>query len=433
MGKMVIIVFFVAIIGIAGCHQPLPPELDNQPPDVPINVFPPNDTTDIMIDISFQWLGSDPNENDNLVYDVYLQKDTLQTIVIASDLDTNAFHYSQLEYGARYHWKVTAKDERGGSATSPTWTFWTRYENNSPPYVPSNPLPANSESSQPVENITLAWSGGDPDDFSLVKYDIYFGESAGSLELLTAGQSDTFFVVGILDFETQYFWKIVAKDHYGLVTEGPLWQFTTEASVLLFEENFDDDPVGGYPDNSTWQVFKYGASDLFISDSIARNAGGNSVFFSDSTETAWNYLAVRLEPHSIGKLQFYWRISSVNDVFGLHMYSDSAKTEKIGPQVSMRFGEIAYYNKDLNWQTVCTIDTNTWYFIEILFDCQNQSYNIYVDDELKVENATWIGSSVSNLDLLYFLTFDNRTCAGAFLDEIKYYSGSGMKKKAIFP
>lgn len=433
MGKMVKIVLLVWIIGCAGCHQPLPPELENQPPDVPINIFPPDDSTDIMIDITFQWQASDPNENDPLTYDVFLQKDSLDIIVIASDIDTNAFHYSNLQYNARYHWKVTAKDSRGGTATSPTWSFLTRFENNAPPYTPSNPTPANGEASQPIENVTLSWIGGDPDNYSIVEYDIYFGKSAGSMELLFAGLSDTFFVVGILDFESPYYWKIVAKDHYGLITEGPLWQFTTEAAVLLFEENFDSYPVGGYPDAAVWIPYKYGASDLFISDSIAWNDAGNSVQFVDSTAGGNSFLATRLDARVVGKLQFYCRISLSSDVFGLRMYSEIAVENHVGPQLSIRDGELAYYANDFNWQAVCPIDTNTWYSIEILFDCQNQSYNIFVDNDLKAENATWIGTAVTNLDLLYFLTFNNRTCAGAFLDEVKYYSGSGMKKEAILP
>ena len=433
MGKLIKFALFICIVWIVGCHQPLPPELENQPPGVPINIFPPNDTTDIMIDITFLWSGGDPNEDDRVTYDVYLQKDTLETIVIASDLDTNMFHYNQLEYNARYYWKVTAKDSKGSNATSPTWSFFTRYENNSPPYTPSNPSPLNGESSLPIENVTLSWSSGDPDDFSIVKYDVYFGKSAGSMELLAAGHIDTFFVVGLLDFESPYYWKIVAKDHYGLTTEGPLWQFTTEASVLLFEDSFDSYPVGGYPDHTLWEVIKDSTCDLFISDSIAWNDQGNSIFFLDSTLGGNSFLATRLNARVVGKLQFYWRITSGTDVFGLHMYSGEPNNERLGPQVSMREGEIAFYGQDRNWHSVCPIDTNTWYFIELFFDCQNQSYNIYVNDELKAENATWIGTAVSNLDLLYFMTFNNRTCLGAFLDEIKYYSGSGMKKEAIFP
>ncbi|MFA5103167.1 MAG: Ig-like domain-containing protein, partial [Candidatus Thermoplasmatota archaeon] len=36
--------------------------------------------------------------------------------------------------------------------------------------------------------------------------------------------------VGLMQFHTTYYWKIVAHDNHGQVTEGPVWSFTT-ASV----------------------------------------------------------------------------------------------------------------------------------------------------------------------------------------------------------
>lgn len=428
MGKLVKFVSLLWIIGIAGCHQPLPSDLDNQPPGVPKNIFPPNDTTDIIIDISFQWTCGDPDEDDRLTFDISLQKDTLATVVIASNLDTTAFHYAQLEYNTHYSWQVTAKDTKGRITAGPIWTFQTRFGDNAAPRTPANPAPTAGEPSLPIENVSLHWRGGDPNDYSIVTYDVYFGKAADSMELLAADHPDTFYVIGLLEFETTYYWKIEAKDNYGLSTTGPVWQFTTEAAVLLFADNFDAAPAGGYPDNASWQVLKSDACEIVVSDSIAWNNAGNSVLFTDSTLAGNSFLATRLDARVAGKLQFYWWASTGSDVFGLRIYSEIAVEERLGPQVSLRDGTIAYYGDDLNWHTVCPIDSNKWYFVELLFDCQNQFYNIFVDHELKAEKATWTGTAVSNLDLLYFLTFNNRTCQGAFLDEVQYYSGSGEKK-----
>jgi len=428
MGKLVKLISLLSIIGIAGCHQPLPSDLENQPPGVPMNVFPPNDTTDIMIDLAFQWTCGDPDENDRLMFDVSLQQDTLAAVVIASELDTNAFHYDQLEYNTRYSWQVTAKDSKGRLTTGPVWSFRTRFGDNAAPRTPSDPNPTAGETSLPIENVTLHWRGGDPNDYSVVGYDVYFGKTADALALWVADHPDTFLVIGLLEFETSYFWKIEARDHYGLSATGPLWQFTTEPALLLFGDTFDAAPVGGYPDDASWQILKSNGCEIVVSDSIAWNNAGNSILFTDSTLAGNSFLATRFDARVAGRLQFYWRTTSASDVFGLRMYSEIAIEDRLGPQVSLREGTIAYYGDDLNWHTVCPVDSNQWYFVELLFDCHNDFYNIFVDHELKVERATWTGTAVSNLDLLYFLTFNNRTCQGVFLDEVQYYAGTGGKK-----
>ena len=101
----------------------------------------------------------------------------------------------------------------------------TEPENNAP-NTPGNPTPSNGATDQSI-NVDLSWTGGDPDG-DPVTYDVYFGTSS-SPPLVSSNQKDTIYDPGSLNYNTQYYWKIVAKDSIGAQTEGSVWHFITEA------------------------------------------------------------------------------------------------------------------------------------------------------------------------------------------------------------
>jgi len=405
------------------CNQLAPLEPRNLPPKIPGNIFPASDTTDIPIKITFIWSGGDPNDKDHVSYDFYLKADDPQPELVASELSDTLIYYDSLSYNTTYYWKVVARDESGETSSSPVWSFRTRFGQNRSPRMPANPQPENGNPSFSIENAILQWSGGDPDSFSVVVYDVYFGTKIDSLALLSDSQSDTFLALKVLNFNTRYYWKIVARDNYGLSTEGPVWHFTTEPVQLLFEDGFDSYPTNGYPASSIWTVNSSGAT-LFVSDSISWNNSGKSICFVDSTEQGSSFLATRLPVRSVGLLEFWWRIASSQDYYGMRLYSQTASDDHLGPQISIRQGKLQYYDANYMWQTITEIDTNQWYQIRLLVNCQQGYYQIAVNDSLMVPRATWIGSSVSSCDLLYFMTFDNRVCQRAFLDAIRFSGGS---------
>jgi len=96
---------------------------------------------------------------------------------------------------------------------------------NSPPNTPITPYPSHHATGQSI-NTDLSWSGGDPDAGDTVTYDVYFGTST-SPPLLSSDQSGTSYDPGTLNFNTTYYWKIVATDNHGASSTGPLWDFLT--------------------------------------------------------------------------------------------------------------------------------------------------------------------------------------------------------------
>ena len=96
---------------------------------------------------------------------------------------------------------------------------------NRAPYRPSNPNPKDGERGLPI-NITLTWTGGDPDIGDTVTYDVWFGNELPLQKV--ASNISTGFNTSLLTENITYYWKVVAWDKYRISTENLVWDFTTD-------------------------------------------------------------------------------------------------------------------------------------------------------------------------------------------------------------
>ncbi|MGF3554332.1 MAG: hypothetical protein ACQXXF_03510 [Thermoplasmatota archaeon] len=112
---------------------------------------------------------------------------------------------------------------------------------NNPPYQPSNPNPANNSNNIPI-NTNLTWTGGDPDG-NPVTYDVYFGTDIPP-QLVSSNQSENFYQPDVLNFNTTYYWKIIAWDNYSASTTGPEWNFKTYVNNPPYQPS-DPKPYNG--------------------------------------------------------------------------------------------------------------------------------------------------------------------------------------------
>ncbi len=108
----------------------------------------------------------------------------------------------------------------GGSATSTPTRTPTQGATSTP--TPTQPTftPTPTQGSGTV----LSWSGGDPDG-DMVRYDIYLGITSNP-QLVADNVLNSYYNPGVMQENTTYYWKIVAKDD-STQTIGPLWRFTT--------------------------------------------------------------------------------------------------------------------------------------------------------------------------------------------------------------
>jgi len=102
---------------------------------------------------------------------------------------------------------------------------FTQNSQNNPPFTPNTPSPSDNSDDQNV-NVDLSWAGGDPDSGDTVTYDIYFGTNNNPPKV-KSGHISTVYDYGTLEENTEYFWKIIAKDNHDETTTGDLWSFTT--------------------------------------------------------------------------------------------------------------------------------------------------------------------------------------------------------------
>ncbi len=118
--------------------------------------------------------------------------------------------------------------------------------NNQAPSLPLNPNPTNNAIDVSV-NTTLQWQCTDPDNDPLT-YDVYFGQS-NNPPLVLNNSTSTTYDPGTLNENSMYYWKIVAKDDHGHITEGPVWQFTTKGN-----NNSPELPSNPVPENNSSNI-----------------------------------------------------------------------------------------------------------------------------------------------------------------------------------
>jgi hypothetical protein len=108
---------------------------------------------------------------------------------------------------------------------------------NQPPYEPSDPYPENEAVDVDVD-VTLSWTGGDPDPGDFVTYDIYFGTTNPPPKIVTNHSMPQYTPEDIY-YNEHYYWKIVGWDTGGLSAEGPIWGFSTLLDVTPPESNHE--------------------------------------------------------------------------------------------------------------------------------------------------------------------------------------------------
>ena len=193
------------------------------PPYTPSNPNPENGETGVSIYVNLSWTGGDP-EGDNVTYDIYFGMFNPPQKIVSNQTSTS-FDPGYLEFNVTYYWIIVAWDENGENATGPIWNFTTR-ENN-PPNIPYAPQPPDGAEGITIF-ITLSWIGGDPDGDD-VTYDVYFGESSPP-PIVVHNQTATNYNPGTLDWDTNYYWRVVAWDEFEYPGKGSEWHFSTRTN-----------------------------------------------------------------------------------------------------------------------------------------------------------------------------------------------------------
>ena len=133
-------------------------------------------------------------------------------------------------YDAGYYWQTLTGNNRTPLTDSKNM-LESGGNDNLPPYQPYNESPVNG-SIDVYFDMDLSWTGGDPDG-DPVTYDVYFG-NISSPPQVSINQTNTTYDPGIMNYNTTYYWKIIAWDNNSAFNESafnesPMWEFTTES------------------------------------------------------------------------------------------------------------------------------------------------------------------------------------------------------------
>jgi len=198
----------------------------NVPPNTPDNPNPEDNETSVPIDTCLSWTCEDP-DGDDITYDVFFGEfipDEHPPLVSNNQTETTYCPDDVLDFEKWYVWRIVAWDQYGLKSTGEIWRFKT--EDNFPPNNPCNPDPQDGATDISIEDL-LKWTGGDPNSGDKVTYDVYYGKNSPP-PLVDENLFQTAYDPGTMDYNTRYYWKIVAKDSQGLTATSPIWHFTTE-------------------------------------------------------------------------------------------------------------------------------------------------------------------------------------------------------------
>jgi len=219
---------------------------DNEAPYAPSDPDPEDEETEVHVNPTLSWEGGDPQWFDPVFYDVYLEADDpTPDVLVSENQNQTKYNPSTLEFDTTYYWQIVAEDDSGATTSGPIWSFTTR--GNEAPNEPSNPDPEDGETDVAIDKI-LSWTGGDPDGDD-VTFDVYFGVNSPPPKVKSNQSDKTYNPPGTLDFDTDYYWRIVAWDEFSYSSTGPEWSFSTEENLPPNEPS-EPDPEDGETDVS---------------------------------------------------------------------------------------------------------------------------------------------------------------------------------------
>lgn len=276
----------------------------NYPPSPPADPFPAIDAQDQALQLSLNWQCLDP-EGNSLHYDLYFGMEQ-EPGLLALNIQP-PYLLLHLHENTNYYWQVVALDDEY-EIPGEIWHFRTG-DGNFAPFPAYLPRPASGLDDVNIYT-TLSWSALDPENDSLT-YDLYFG-SETIPQLLASSLTDTAYVPGMLDYDTDYNWKIDVSDGEFLTT-GFLWSFHTE--VLNFPPTEPHSPSP--PDEAEeislsaflcWECQDPNEDELTYD--VYLGIDQNLLLISSIQTENWFY-PLELQPLT----EYYWKVTACDNEF----------------------------------------------------------------------------------------------------------------------
>ncbi len=225
--NVLIVIVTVGLCLAIGCKKDDPAGPDNNLPSEPSQPTPANGAVDLPTNVTLNWVCSDPNGG-AMTYDIYFGT-TVTPPIVQQEYALQSYTPRNLRSGTTYYWKISAYDNHENLTKGPLWQFTTA---NLEPFEPNSPYPGDGSTNRPLD-LVLTWSCYDPEYDPLI-FDVYFGNS-NPPPLVQSELGETTYDPGDINSNTEYFWKITAKDNHDHSITGPIWSFITEDTTAFYE------------------------------------------------------------------------------------------------------------------------------------------------------------------------------------------------------
>ncbi|MEK6153652.1 hypothetical protein WIW50_10350 [Flavobacteriaceae bacterium 3-367] len=144
--------FIISLLLLGACSKDDGPGQQNPDPD-PQNQAPEqfglirvaDNSMDVQPNPSFSWDISIDPDGDTVIYDLFLDTKQNPEVIVEENITGTEYKVPDSELLCRarnYHWKVVAKDGKGGETTSETFSFTVSTLNDAEQLLPSNPFTA---------------------------------------------------------------------------------------------------------------------------------------------------------------------------------------------------------------------------------------------------------------------------------------------------
>ena len=244
-----------------------------------------------------------------------------------------------------------------------------------PPNTPSNPSPAD-ETNFTIRNVTLEWTGGDPDAGETVTYDVYFGTDTNP-PLIAQDLPHCTYEVGTIDYCDDFYWRVAARDNNGVTSEGPLWGFSTALLIDLQNGwNMVSVPVQA-DDMSTGTIFA-GSVAVYTWDPDSK-----SYTSPDTIDPKCGYWVAVTEPKTItvtGTPVTTWTDSLLIgwNMIGSVLYEAPVSTDYLttdaDPDPLLRNAIYRWNPSNKSYESVTTVQPGEGYWLATSADCQLTLY-----------------------------------------------------------
>ncbi|MBN1823696.1 MAG: hypothetical protein JW803_05190 [Endomicrobiales bacterium] len=247
-----------------------------------VTIISPNGVTPSSGTLTIKWQISDPNGGDTHVSDVYISSDS--GVHFSWHYTTGANQYAintrDFPNSPNYVLKIIATDSGSPALTGQATRDFTISNQNLAPRAFRLLSPINGSSRSPL-SLEFSWeNNGDPNPEDVIEYTLVLSPGSDfSSSLVFSGIKTNYYRIspGAAELERMYFWKVIARDPFGLETQ------SSDIGWTVFLSRFKAESLDG---NFYAEVTSGLPADGFIKvEKINRNSYSRSIIQNADTDT----------------------------------------------------------------------------------------------------------------------------------------------------